>query len=58
MSRARMVALLCWPFELSPLNELNRGKLVRSITLILMTFGIHVYQVKTMCRLQEWLLAF
>ena len=24
----------CWPFELSPLNELYSGKLVRSITLI------------------------
>ena len=31
---ARMAALPCWPFELSSLNELNRGKLVRSITLI------------------------
>ena len=28
---ARMVALLCWHFELSPLNELYRGKLVHSI---------------------------
>ena len=58
MSRARMVALPCWPFGLSPLNELDRGKLVRSITLILMTFGKHIFQVKTMCRLQEWLLTF
>ena len=31
---ARIVALPCWPFELSPLNELYRGKHVRSITLI------------------------
>ena len=29
-----MVALPFWPFELSSLNELYRGKLVRSITLI------------------------
>ena len=29
-----MVALPCWPFEISPLNELYSGKLVRSITLI------------------------
>ena len=34
MSRARMVALPCWPSELSSLNELYRGKLVCSITLI------------------------
>ena len=27
-------ALLCWPFELPPLNELYRGKLVLSIILI------------------------
>ena len=32
--RAIMVALPCCPFELSPLNELYRGKLVHSITLI------------------------
>ena len=60
MSHARMVALLCWPFELSPLNELYRGKLVCSIpyTLgdILMIFGIHVYQVMTVCHVHEWLL--
>ena len=30
---AIMVALPCWPFELSPLNELYRGKLVPSVTL-------------------------
>ena len=30
MSCARMVALLCCTFELSPLNELYSGKLVRS----------------------------
>ena len=34
VSRARMVALPCWPFELSLLNELYKGKLVRSITFI------------------------
>ena len=28
LSHARMVAPLCWHFELSPLNELYRGKLV------------------------------
>ena len=33
MSHARRVALPCWPFELSPLNEFYRGKLVHSITL-------------------------
>ena len=33
-SHSRMVALLCWSFGLSPLNELYSGKLVRSITLI------------------------
>ena len=31
---AKMVALPCCPFELSPLNELKNGKLVHSITLI------------------------
>ena len=31
---ARMVALPCWPFELSFLNELYRGMFVGSITLI------------------------
>ena len=31
---ARMVAFPCWHFELSPLNELYRGKLVGSIMLI------------------------
>ena len=34
MSHVRMVAPLCWPFELSPLNEFYRGQLVRFITLI------------------------
>ena len=34
LSRARMVALHCPPFELSPLNELYRGKRVRSIAFI------------------------
>ena len=29
MSRAKMDAFTYWPFELSPLNELYRGKLVR-----------------------------
>ena len=33
MSHARMVAPSCWPFELFPLNELYRGKLVHFITL-------------------------
>ena len=57
-----MVALPCWPFELSLLNELYKGKLVRSITFIpfeifLIIFGRHVYRVKTVCRVQEWLLS-
>ena len=48
-------------FELSPLNELNSGKLVPSITLytlqdILMIFGIHINQGKMICHVQEWLL--
>ena len=34
MSHARMVAPSFCPFELSPLNALYSGKLVRSITLI------------------------
>ena len=34
MSGARMVGLPSGPFELSPLNELYRAKLVHSITLI------------------------
>ena len=34
MSRAKMVDLPCWPFKLSHLNELYRGNLVRSITLV------------------------
>ena len=34
MLHEKMVALPCWPFELSPLNELYMGKLVRSIPLI------------------------
>ena len=34
MSPARMVARLCWPFELFPLNDLYREILVRLITLI------------------------
>ena len=34
MSRAKMVALPFWPFDSYSLNELYRGKLVRSITLI------------------------
>ena len=115
VSRARVVALLCWPFELSPLDELYRGKLVRYITLIpseifwwylvymyirsrrcvmwkngcfsllafwvislewtlkgkdcvlnksyylwdmLMILGKHVYQVKTMRHMHEWMLPF
>ena len=33
MSPAIMDALTCWPLKLSPLNELYRGKLLRSITL-------------------------
>ena len=60
VSRARIVALTGWPFELFPLNELYRGTIVRSITHTLrdisMLFGIHVYQAKTVCRVQEWLL--
>ena len=49
MSHAIMVALPCWPFELSSLNEFYRGKLVRLITYPLryfMIFGIHVCQSK------------
>ena len=34
VTHAIMVALPCCPFGLSPLNELNRGKLVPSILLI------------------------
>ena len=34
VTHAIMVALPCCPFGLSPLNELNRGKLVLSILLI------------------------
>ena len=30
----RVFALSCWPFELSPLKDLYRGKLMRPITLI------------------------
>ena len=57
-----MVALPCWPFQLSPLKELYWGKLLSSITLIpfeiiLIIFGRHVYQVKTVCRVNEWLLS-
>ena len=33
VSRARMIAFPCFHFELSPLNDFYRGKLVRSITL-------------------------
>ena len=59
MSHARMVALPCWPFELSPLNELYREKLVRLITHIpIEIFGIHIHQVKRVCHVQEWLLPF
>ena len=32
--RARMVAPPCYPFELSPLNELYRGKLMSSLHVI------------------------
>ena len=50
-----MVAPPCRPFELSPLNELYRGKLVRSITLrlfeIFMIFGRRICQVKTRARM-------
>ena len=55
VSRARMGALPCWPFELSPLNELYRGNRVRSITLVPfeMIIGIHIYQVKRLCHVQE-----
>ena len=47
MSCAIMVALPCWPFDVSPLNELYRRKLERSITLIPfeIIFGRQVYQV-------------
>ena len=60
MLHARMVALPCWPFDLSPLNELYIGivcGLSSSHTLcdILMIFGIHVYHVKTGCHMQKWL---
>ena len=57
-----MVALHYWSFELFPLNELYRGKacaLKNSYTLgdILMIFSIHVYHVKMVCHMQEWLLS-
>ena len=50
------------PFELSPLNELYRRKRVSSITLIpfdplLIIFSRHVYHIKMVCHIQEWLLA-
>ena len=35
MSHARMVCSPCYPFELSPLNELNRGMLVSPIIVII-----------------------
>ena len=35
MTRTIMVAPPCCPFELSPLNELNRGKLVSSMIVII-----------------------
>ena len=62
MSRTGIIALTCWPFEISPLNELYMGKLVRSITalpfeIFLIKFGKHVYQVKTVCHVQELLLS-
>ena len=37
MSRSKLVALPCWTFELSPLNQLYRGKLVRSIDIVMQT---------------------
>ena len=58
MSCAKMVALRCWPFELSSLNELYRGKLVRSITHtlcdILMIFCLNVYHCARMGALPCW----
>ena len=35
MSHVIKVATPCFPFELSPLNELKSGKLVHPITLLL-----------------------
>ena len=61
VSCAKRVALTCWPFEITPLDEFHRGAsaINTSYTLwdILMIFGIHVYQAKTACRVQEWLLS-
>ena len=41
--RARMGALPCWSFELSPFNEFYRGKLMRSKTLISYYFRYFAY---------------
>ena len=62
MLLARKVALPCWPFDLSPLNELYMGivcGLSNSHTLcdILMIFGIHVYHVNMVCHMQKRLLS-
>ena len=59
MACARIVALPCWPFEISPLNELYSGLVLNNSytrSYILMIFSINVYQVKTVCHIQKWLL--
>ena len=48
-------------FEFSTLNELYRGKLVRSSCLYPLRYFddiwyTYIYQVKTACHIQEWLL--
>ena len=48
MSHVIMIALPCWYFELSPLNELYSGKLVHLITLIpFEIFGMHVMYIRS-----------
>ena len=44
-----MVALPCWPFELSLLNELYKGKLVRSITFTLRIITSNIYTRLAAC---------
>ena len=59
---ARIVVLPCWPFEIPHLNKLYSGLVLNNsytLSYILMIFGIHVYQVyqvKTVCHMQERLL--
>ena len=53
MSHARIIiiALPCWSFELSPLNNLYREKLVHSLTLI--PFELFNYSLCTSVSSQE-----